>query len=257
MEQMPGRRRLAARVFRISLLFLFLASVLFWRGGGFLPQLQSAERPRGCPTNSRLIPGGEFLIGTTEKMALYIGKLCSRYMGFCQEEWFTVEIPRRAVYLTPFCVDTYEAPNKLLAPPITGYTWREAQAWCRARNLRLCTEEEWEKACAGAEGLHWGFGEKYRLGACNIAAEKAARAGAFAECVSAHGAHDMNGNVAEWVADEVDIATDVGKTRKMYVVKGGSSDDLPFFTRCSSREFYSGDYRSDHIGFRCCSDITR
>ncbi|MFH1539301.1 MAG: formylglycine-generating enzyme family protein [bacterium] len=257
MDRTPRRGRSAARIFRVSLVVLFAAALFFLRGGG-APQLQSAESRGGCALDSRLVPGGEFMMGTTEEMANYIGRLCSRYMGFCNEEWFRVEIPRRPVHLKPFCIDEYEAPGgKPSQLPLTKHTWNQAAAWCRSRGLRLCTEEEWEKACAGAEGLNWGFGEKYKLGACNIAEEKVARTGAFGDCITPYGIHDMNGNVAEWVADEVDVETAVDRVRKMRVIKGGSSNDLPFFTRCSSREFFPGEHTSDYIGFRCCSDINR
>ena len=47
------------------------------------------------------------------------------------------------------CMDLYEAPNRLGADPLVMYDLYEAQAWCGARDKRLCYIDEWTTACEG------------------------------------------------------------------------------------------------------------
>ena len=45
------------------------------------------------------------------------------------------------------CMDYYEAPNLPGALPLVMYSFHEAEAWCTARQKRLCFEDEWLAAC--------------------------------------------------------------------------------------------------------------
>ncbi len=139
------------------------------------------------------------------------------------------------------CIDPHEAPGAGRLPD-TGVRLDEAAAACAARQLRLCTAVEWRAACAGAGGAAWPYGAGREAGACNLAGARAAiaRAGSFPRCVSAAGAHDMSGNVAEWVADGS--------------ILGGSSMDGGD-GRCDApaRAVAPGASAAD-VGFRCCGD---
>ena len=75
--------------------------------------------------------------------------------------------PADMVQVTDFCIDQYEAPNVAGASPLVMYSFDEAQAWCSARGLRLCYDDEWTRACAGPEGLAWPYGNVYQPGVCN------------------------------------------------------------------------------------------
>jgi hypothetical protein len=49
-------------------------------------------------------------------------------------------------------------PNRAGALPLVMYTFVEAEAWCAARDRRLCFDDEWLAACAGSDGLAYPYG---------------------------------------------------------------------------------------------------
>lgn len=68
------------------------------------------------------------------------------------------------------CIDRWEAPNREGEPPLVMYTFNEAEAWCGARDKRLCFDDEWLLACAGpagAAGLKYPYGNAREPGRCN------------------------------------------------------------------------------------------
>jgi formylglycine-generating enzyme required for sulfatase activity len=96
----------------------------------------------------------------------------------------------------------------------SGYmTWFQAQQSCRAAGKTLCTNAEWQAAALGTPDPHSenpGAG----IAPCNIWSgtlpagasswatyEETTLTGSATGCVSYTGAHDMVGNVDEWVAD--------------------------------------------------------
>ncbi len=132
--------------------------------------------------------------------------------------------PADMAAVASFCIDRYEAPNEKGEIPYALQTAYDGEAWCKARGKRLCTEDEWARACAGPQGTLYPYGDTYRPHVCNddkgwlevswkdlakwpqdVALAEAAHlfqgdmSGARAECVSAEGVYDLTGNVAEWV----------------------------------------------------------
>ncbi|MEW5945943.1 MAG: formylglycine-generating enzyme family protein [bacterium] len=237
---------------------LIVSALLILRhgaGGAFHAQAASAPLSKTdgrCPAGTVFVPGGDFLMGTDETLVEHLARICSRYMGGCLREWFEVEAPRRSVYVPPFCIERCETPNSKGNLPSGGLNWMEADARCRLAGRQLCTEAQWEKACAGAEGAAWSYGPKYSPGACNIAGDGLKASGSSPECSSGYGAEDMNGNLMEWTADSVEAAAGKRIVRKEYVMKGGSWKSLAFFTRCASREFYAPSLSDATFGARCC-----
>lgn len=141
-----------------------------------------------------------------------------------------------------FCIDLYEAPGRGKTPA-TEIGRAEAEARCSSRGARLCTSDEWEAGCRGADDAAYPYGPRYEKGRCNggrgIRAEIAA-AGSFPECASASGAFDMSGNVAEWTTEGF--------------VQGGSARDKSS-GRCSRR--YKGSRQEEgypDVGYRCCAE---
>lgn len=65
------------------------------------------------------------------------------------------------------CMDRFEAPNRLGAVPLVMYTFDESEAWCEARDKRLCTDSEWLAACEGPNGWSWPYGDSREPGRCN------------------------------------------------------------------------------------------
>lgn len=47
------------------------------------------------------------------------------------------------------CMDLCEAPNVAGDLPLVMYTFDDAEAWCAAREKRLCFDDEWDAACEG------------------------------------------------------------------------------------------------------------
>jgi formylglycine-generating enzyme required for sulfatase activity len=110
----------------------------------------------------------------------------------------------------------------------------EAALACEQAGKRLCSAGEWFRACSGAEKTTYPYGATYVAGSCNVGRPHLlslkfgkdprrwsydefndpklcqepgflALTGEFAGCVAANGAHDLVGNLHEWVADRVDL----------------------------------------------------
>jgi hypothetical protein len=75
--------------------------------------------------------------------------------------------PRGMVPVAGFCIDRWEAPNRLGTQPLVMYSFDEAAGWCAARGKRLCYDDEWTRACAGGAGLRYPYGDDHRVGWCN------------------------------------------------------------------------------------------
>jgi formylglycine-generating enzyme required for sulfatase activity len=178
------------------------------------------------------IPAGEFLMGS--------------------EAGKDDERPQRLVYLDTYQIDRYEVTNiqyqrylqaKGRKPPrhwsgndyppgqadmpVVGVRWLDADAYCAWVGKRLPTEAEWEKACRGADGHIYPWGDRWYPDRANegIPFEEArpglwdeawsflqadqtgAEApglrpvGTYPEGASPYGAMDMVGNASEWVWD--------------------------------------------------------
>lgn len=75
--------------------------------------------------------------------------------------------PPDMVAVADFCIDRYEAPNRVGAEPLVMYTFDEADAWCTARGKRLCFDDEWTEACQGPSATAYPYGNTHEFGECN------------------------------------------------------------------------------------------
>jgi sulfatase modifying factor 1 len=164
-----------------------------------------------------------------------------------------------------FCVDRNEYAESVAgteakdALPIVNKSWTEAQSLCQARGARLCKESEWEFACEGPDMNPYPYGFKRDSSLCNHdrtdlggAEEKLtdhrAPISAFPACVSSFGAHDMIGNVDEWVEREGPVAPHRSSLR------GGWW--LPGRNRCrAATTHHEETYSAKQVGFRCCAEV--
>ncbi len=64
------------------------------------------------------------------------------------------------------CMDRYEAPNRAGELPLVMYSFDEAEAWCLARDKRLCFDDEWTHACSGPLELKYPYGDTHQPGIC-------------------------------------------------------------------------------------------
>ena len=86
--------------------------------------------------------------------------------------------------------------------PRACVTWYEAEAYAHWRGGQLPTEAQWEYAARGPESRIYPWGDTFDPARCNIAQSQGALSvGSFLTGVSWVGAHDLAGNVMEWVQD--------------------------------------------------------
>ena len=164
-----------------------------------------------------------------------------------------------------FCIDREEfaerGPDATPSPdslPLVNRSWGEAKSLCEARGARLCKETEWEFACEGPEMNPYPYGFSREAGMCNVdrtdlggpgdkLRDHRAALSAFPQCTSVFGAHDMTGNVDEWVEREGIAAPHRSSLR------GGWW--LPGRNRCrAATTHHDESYGGKQVGFRCCAD---
>lgn len=242
---MPGGARIHLKIITFATAFILAAALLSGVVEG-----QTAFR---CPGDMALVPGGKFLHGTDKNILNYIIVLCRETFDYCSSGWFENEFPRKVRDLKKFCIDKYEYPNQAGKTPMYAVSWDVANKLCISQGKRLCTEKEWEKACAGPYGRIWPFGDTFMEGYCNIYGGGMSSAGSNPMCKSPYGAYDMTGNLSEWTASTMTVDYASPKNRKLpRFVKGGSHKDHPVYSRCAFTDSSMPDYVSETVGFRCC-----
>ncbi len=196
-----------------------------------------------CPEGMVWIGGGKYNVG----------------MAHRRFQW---QRPMTEVDLAPYCIDRYEYPNREGVKPRHEVSWREASRLCKQAGKRLCTGNEWERACRGPWRWRYPYGNIEDLKACNtpnvVGKEKKniARSGSFSGCESFDGVHDLNGNLSEWVQDRwnekwgglMHESSNEGRT-----VRGGFLWVGPYGQSCLSAHGHGPDRRYQDDGFRCCT----
>lgn len=164
-----------------------------------------------------------------------------------------------------------------------------AEALCKSVGKRMCTMDEWVAGCRGKRNAPYPFGRKLPSLArtpadktpCNYAKwyrkpdgakvfkrdpkelarlDQSDKSGARAKCKSASGAHDMMGNVEEWIRCPRYMTKSGGNC----VGKDGDSNQVCY---CLAGRYWSSpvkchriiaghaaQYHDYETGFRCCKD---
>jgi hypothetical protein len=176
-----------------------------------------------------------------------------------------------------FCIDRYEAPNRRGAKPLVMQSANDANEWCTNHHKRMCTEDEWISACQGSDRRSYPYGNEHVDGRCNDdkvwlkvdeamlakwpAPEAKAHAkdlyqaepsGSKRKCTSEAGAHDMTGNVEEWVVRTRDHANDYPDILIGCYWSGCYGGNKP--TCHSTNNAHGPGFRFYETGFRCCRD---
>ena len=161
--------------------------------------------------------------------------------------------------------DDHKAKDKL---PVTGVSWYDANNFCLSRGKRLPSEEEWEKAARGENGLEFPWGNKWDLSKTNVGDNSdwpngIAPVGSYPQNKSPYGVYDMSGNVWEWVNDWYKPypgsdyhSKNYGQTNK--VIRGGGGGighySLSYFFRNATRTYAKPNTTDSDVGFRCAWD---
>jgi eukaryotic-like serine/threonine-protein kinase len=156
----------------------------------------------------------------------------------------------------PFCMDQYEYPNIKNRIPRSSVSFTEAKVSCESQNKRLCTEDEWELACAGTKWRLYSYGNEKENKRCNTDGiqagdfSKLAPSGSFPKCRNQNGVYDLNGNLSEIVLTENMV--DEG----FFILRGDTMWDSNYGQSCYSRHAHSvSENAYDDDGFRCCADL--
>ncbi|MDF1563844.1 MAG: SUMF1/EgtB/PvdO family nonheme iron enzyme [Deltaproteobacteria bacterium] len=202
------------------------------------PLVASAEPPAEaddarCPKGMVYVPGGGFPFGSAANDPM---------RNFAEKTLQQVQV-------VGFCIDRFEYGGQ---KPSTAVSWFRAKELCERRSKRLCTEEEWEKACKGPQGRRFPYGNSFDAEACNTEDAEGndrelVKSGAFRRCRSGYGVYDMAGNAAEWTSSTF-------QTGAAYrTIKGGAANRPDWDTRCATRGNRKPNSKDDFLGFRCCA----
>ena len=148
-----------------------------------------------------------------------------------------LEQRKTEVQLGPYRIDRLPYPNDPRLPPRVGVTRDDAAHLCEARDSRLCTELEWERACRGPSNHAFPSGEAW-----NAACAKGPLG-----CPSGFDVLAM-GTLREWTASDVALETGARKAS----VRGAKATADAALHRCAARLGERSDDKSDDLGFRCC-----
>ncbi len=136
--------------------------------------------------------------------------------------------------------------------PVIYVTWFGANAFTNWVGKRLPSEQEWEKAARGTDGLIYPWGNNFEKGYCNSSESGILHTTAvkqFPKGKSPYGCLDMPGNVFEWTNS---VFNNVGDK---YVLRGGAWISDSYNCRCAFRNESRPNYMNSFIGFRCVKDL--
>jgi formylglycine-generating enzyme required for sulfatase activity len=258
--------------------YFFMSLILFIFGVALLscsaveePEIIAPAEPvKATPGDTILVPAGKFVMGTDNVGS---GGLATAS-------------PVHTVYLPAYHIDVFEVTHGQwmkftvgsdYSPkgnwrqfysigkedfPVTNVTWEDAKAYCEWGGGRLPTEQEWEKAARGAEGLRYPWGDVWDATQSNCSEmgyRNTIEVGQIDADKSGYGLYDVMGNAQEWTSDKLVPYPDSPVRRNkvfregFMAIRGGS-----YALKGRSMGLYSRTgYKSDvqyGIGFRCAKD---
>lgn len=180
-------------------------------------------------------------------------------------EYFKLDVDTRQaskVKLLQFMAKDRAVKDRL---PVTGVSWFDAKDYCQWLGKQLPTEQQWEKAARGPQGLEYPWGSQWNPLITNTGDdsdwdEGVAPVGSYPENRSPYNVYDLSGNVWEWVDDwyqaypESDYTIKAfGKTNR--VIRGGGGGvghyALSVFFRGAARSHSIPSEKNPDVGFRC------
>ncbi len=222
------------------------------------------------------IPGGEFLYQQRERRTLGTFRIARypitnvQYQTFVDAGGYRAERWWRDLRRPEPEPSHWPQGNR----PRTNVDWYEAVAftrWLSAQlryEIRLPTEEEWERAARGREGREYPWGAEYESGRANIdeSWDKAGpwnlaqttAVGVYPHGASVEGVRDLSGNVWEWCLNRYDQPERIqpDTSGQAQVLRGGSWFVHAADARASRRGWDRPGYRDARIGFRLVSSAS-
>ncbi|MFT7521089.1 MAG: sulfatase activating formylglycine-generating enzyme, partial [Kiritimatiellia bacterium] len=153
------------------------------------------------------------------------------------------------VQIAGFMIDAFEFPNEKNGTPTARTTWKDAQATCKTKGKRLCSTQEWEKACKGPLNYIYSYGDTWDESFCGEGMTTEHISGQNNECRSGWGVFDMSGGLKEWTGNRPP------NEPSRRVVKGGTLSNPEKGTRCAYTSDESANYSHATLAFRCCRDV--
>jgi formylglycine-generating enzyme required for sulfatase activity len=173
----------------------------------------------------------------------------------------------------PSKYSSYSYPNYYHNPiysdyPVIQINWYQAATYCEWVDARLPRESEWEYAARGPDSLMFPWGNTFdsnRLNYCDSNCDfdwrdrtsndgygDIAPVGNYPDDASWCGAHDLGGNVWEWIEDEYRYyETDKFVSAGSRVLRSGTWHLGPDSARCANRDHHTPDTTHVSVGFRC------
>jgi hypothetical protein len=164
-------------------------------------------------------------------------------------------------------IDTPDTPewNEPNAPRET-VSWFEAIAFCRWLSAQLGfavtlpTEQQWERAARGTQGLQYPWGNEFQrdLANCEWTIGRTSAPGLYPHAASPEGVMDLAGNVWEWCLNEYSAPENCQLSgNSARVVRGGSWFNYLDYSPSSVRFNLHPVNRNYYLGFRvlCSSPI--
>lgn len=136
--------------------------------------------------------------------------------------------------------------------PVSNVAFADAQAYAASVNKRLPTEEEWEAAARGHEGLRYPWGNEFFPDRCNSSASGLGQpepVGSHPNGASPFGVLDMAGNVWEFTSSLLPGSTD------QRIIRGGSFDLFELEPNVCKRGTIGATEARPTVGFRCVADV--
>lgn len=128
-----------------------------------------------------------------------------------------------------------------------GFDHSQAKAACAERNKRLCSENEWEKACKGPQLFDYSYGNDHDSKNCaplGYLSSQPYRANQHPGCANDWGVQGMSGGVLEWTS------TERGDRYVIKVARGTPERQ----SRCAASDVREAGSSDINLGVRCCSN---